>query len=63
MKQLKGVKMLDEITESKIIGYTINKKPNFADEYRKEISDRISKIKSGEVKTYTSKVVLDSIIK
>ena len=45
-KQLKGVEILDETKEAKIIGYTINKKPVFLDAYQKEISKRISKIKS-----------------
>lgn len=63
LKQLKGVEMIHETSEAQIIGYNMDKKPIFSDEYQNEIFGRISKIKSGEVKTYTSKEVLDSILK
>lgn len=63
LKQLKGVEMVDETSEAKIIGYTINKKPVFLDDYQKEISKRIKKIKSGKAKTYSSQEVRNSILK
>lgn len=63
LKQLKGVEMLDETAEAKVIGYTVNREPVFLDDYRKEISKRIAKIKSGKAKTYTSQEVRNSILK
>ncbi|MFC6266858.1 hypothetical protein [Frigoriflavimonas asaccharolytica] len=63
LKKVKTLQLFDESVSAEIIGFKIDKTSIFADKYRKEIFERISKIKSGGVKIYTSKEVLDSILK
>lgn len=63
LKKISGVELISEKEEAEIIGYTVDKKPIFADEYKKEIKSRISNINKNKAKTFSTQEVVSKILK
>lgn len=63
LKRISGIELLSETEEADIIGYGIDKKPIFADDYKKEIKNRLSEINKGNSKTFTTQEVISKVLK
>lgn len=61
LERIKGVKIISDSDSKEVIGYKMDGSPIFADEYRKEIQQRIEDIESGKRQTYSTNEVVSAI--
>ena len=61
LSRISGVSVISE-NQDNVIGFK-NGMPVFADDYKKEIEERVSKINNNSVKVYNSDEVLSAILK